>query len=230
MSTAESPAHLNLKRLALIWAQQHGYRAVALEVRLPKSAYRADLAGYKHTPRGVGTTVVFECKQARSDLLKDSYPADATSQRLAALDERRRTLEKLLKVHQPSLRAGESLFAEYDSIDATKLEHKTYRRVMHEIAILQRRLLGKTKFDRLTAYRCANLNYLVVEEGVVAAGEVPLGWGLLVHQADAVVLERKPVWQEVAEQDRLLLLQRIAIAGTRTINRQLGIHFEEIKS
>ena len=120
---------------------------------------------------------VFECKQARSDFLKDSHSAAITIEKLKVLDARRRTLERLLGMHQPSLRKGESLFAEYDVLDMSNFEHKTYRRVLRQIQILQARLYGKTKFEKLMKYRCANLCYLVVEEGILKEHEVPLLWG-----------------------------------------------------
>jgi hypothetical protein len=167
----------------------------------------------------VGTTAVFECKQARSDFLKDSHAAAETAQRLQAVDARRQTLERLLGMHQPSLRKGESLFAEYDAIDISRYEHKTYRKVMREIAILQARLYGKTKFDKVARYRCANLCYLVVEDGILQPHEVPLHWGLLVRRSEALTLERMPVWQDVPVPTRLDLLQRIAMTGTRRLHR-----------
>ena len=240
MTKAETPAHRNLKRLALIWAQQQGYRACATEVRLPRSRFRADVAAYKATRQpghkkarlkdlpAVGMTAIFECKQSRADFLKDSYSANGTYEKLKKLDERRQTLERLLKVHYPSLLGGESLFSEFDSIKLTGVEHRTYQRVCREIGILQRRLFGKLKFEKLVRYRCANLNYLVVEDKILAPHEVPVGWGLLVRRDEELILERKPLWQEIAERERLFLLHRIALAGTRRINAEFGIDFEEV--
>ena len=225
MATIETAAHLHLRRLAVAWALEQGFSAVAAEVQLPNSAFRADVAAYRNAKGArigkslLGTTAVFECKQARSDFLKDSYSQEETAARLKACDERRQTLERLLKMHMPSLRSGETLFAEFDAVNLAGFEHKTYRRVMREIDLLQRRLFGKTKFDRLLRYRCANLNYLVVENGVLEAHEAMAGWGLLVRRDDRLVLERKPIRQDVAERKRLILLQRIASAGTRKLHR-----------
>jgi hypothetical protein len=131
-------------------------------------------------------------------------------------------------MHHPSLRKGESLFEDYDAFDFSGLEHKTYRRVLRAITVLQNRIHGQTKFDRVVRYRCANLCYLVVEAGIVAQQELPLGWGLLVHCAGGLELKCKPRWQEITEQDRIRLVERIAVAGTRRLNRELGIKFEEI--
>ena len=85
--------------------------------------------------------------------------------------------------------------------------------------MMQRRLHGKTKFERLRKYRCANLNYLVVEPGILLPEETPVGWGLLVRHNDALVLERAPIWQEA---DGLALLHNIAVAGTRQLLRDTG--------
>lgn len=227
MASGETVAHQNLKSLATAWARQNGYSAVATEVRLPNSAFRADVVAYRRargslkTECAVGDTAIFECKQVRSDFLKDSYVAETTRRRLVVLNERRQSLERLLKLHLPSLRRGESLFVEYDTVDLRGMEHKTYRRVVREIDIKQRRLFGKTKFDRLMRYRCANLNYLVVEPGILELHEAPMGWGLLVNHGGQLVLEAKPVWQEIDARDRLRLLERIA---SRADGRRMPSH------
>jgi hypothetical protein len=216
MATQETPAHQNLKHRAALWAREMGYGAVALEVRLPRSAFRADVVAYRRASRRdghdgeIGETAVFECKQARADFLKDSFATDAARRRLHELDQRRQTLERLLKLHLPSLCRGESLFVDYDTIDLRGMEHKTYRRVLRDIGVWQRRLFGKTKFDKLLRYRCANLNYLVVEPGVLELHEVPTGWGLLVERGGQLVLDRRPLWQDVDRAERLRLLERIA--------------------
>src|SRR5579862_1123367 len=81
---------------------------------------------------------------------------------------------------------------------------------MREIGVLQARLYGKTKFEKLMRYRCANLCYLVVEENILAEHETPALWGVLVRRGDQLILEKLPAWQEVAEPVRLALLERIA--------------------
>lgn len=209
------------------WTQEHGFPTVAVEVRLPRSAYRADVVAYRPRHSELGVAAVFECKQSRADFLKDAYSASATRARLETLEERRATLERLLRVHHPTLRRGESLFAEFDAVDFSGLEHRTYQRVVREIGLLQRRLYGKTKFDRLARYRCAHLNYLVVTPDILAPPEVPVGWGLLVRRAAGLVLERRPTWQEMAACDTLWLLHRLAQAGTRALNRELTIELDQ---
>ena len=56
----ETAAHFELKRLALIWAQENGYPICALEVSLPKCRYRADVAAYRPEKNGsLGLTAIF---------------------------------------------------------------------------------------------------------------------------------------------------------------------------
>jgi hypothetical protein len=220
----ETQAHHNLKRLALIWAQRQDYAVCGHEVRLPRSNYRADLAAYRPSRKGgVATTAVFECKQSRSDFLKDSHAAELVLKQLAPLEERRRKLEELLGMHLPSLRKGEALFQEYDAFDFSGLEHKTYRRVLREIQVLQNRLYGKTKFDKISRYGIANLCYLVIDDGILKDHEVPLNWGVLAHQNGQLQLQRKPVWQKVATDLQAQLLIQIAKTGTRRLNTEFGV-------
>src|SRR5205823_337444 len=141
---AETQNHRDLKRLALIWAQAHGYTCCALEVALPRSNFRADMAAYKPITRGdpeadeppIGATAIFECKQSRADLLNDCSLALAASAELKSLHERRVTLERLLRVHHPSLANGDSLFAEWTSYNFESLNHRGYQDVLRKIAIL----------------------------------------------------------------------------------------------
>jgi len=230
----ESPAHRALKRLALFWAQRAGYRACAFEVMPPRCRFRADLAACRPASSKrsaepvIGATAIFECKQARSDFLIDSRSAVATRQKLAALQSRRETLERLLGVHYPSLRSGDSLFPDFDSPDLSRLEHANYRRVLAQMRQLQNRLYRHVKFETMTRYRCANLFYLVVEPGLVNPAEVPVGWGLLERLDGALKLVRRPTLHPCEASDRLVLLQRVAAAGTRGLNSAHDVSLEAI--
>lgn len=221
MPAGESASHAHLKSLALAWAQANGFAICGVEVRVPRSGYRADVAAIG---RGAGArTALFECKQSRADLLKDAHAEAATRARLAELTERRRTLEELLAVHRPDLRRGEALWPEYDTWDFSSLEHRAHREVLTQLETMQRRLLRGTKFSKLFRYRCADYLYLVVEDGIFAEAEIPAGWGLLVRSGGVVRLARTPVPLEAAAEQRAALLETIAVAGTRAVNRAAGI-------
>jgi hypothetical protein len=229
MPSAETQNHVRLKTLALAWAQANGFAITATEVRVPKSGYRADVAA---AARGVGSgamrTAVFECKQARADLLKDAHAEIATRARLTELTQRRRTLEELLAVHRPDLRRGEALWPEYDTWDFSALEHGTYRSVLADLETVQRRVLRGTKFSKMFRYRCADFLYLVVEDGIFAEAEIPAGWGLLVRRGggdtpEDLRLVRAPANLDATVAQRLGLLESIALAGTRAVNRAAGV-------
>ncbi len=220
----ESAGHRELKRLALIWAQENGYPLAAFEVSLPKCRYRADVAAYRPERKGIlGHTVVFECKQSRSDLRRDDARGPEMLHRLQTVYRRQQVLERNLRIHYPTLRCGETLFPEWDDFDFTILEHRGYRRVVRELAALQNRLRDSRKFEKLSRYGCANLFYLVTPNELVNLPEVPLGWGVLTSSAERLTLLRKPVWHESSEAARLRVLQRIAASGTRHLNRRLEI-------
>ncbi len=224
----ETEKHLQLKRLALVWAQANGYRACAAEVTLPQCRYRADVAAYRSRLREQTVTAIFECKQALPDLRRDNCETAFARERLRSLTRRREILEKHLRVHYPTLRTGDSLFAEYDSPDFEAIGHRGYRRVLREAAALENRLLGGTKFECLVRYRCANLFFLVLPHQLFGKIDAPTGWGLLVERDSALALTRKPAWHENAEESRTRLLQRIASAGTREFNRAFAITREQI--
>lgn len=224
----ETERHARLKRLAFLWAQAQGYFACAMEVSLPKCRYRADVAAYRLAPREIGSTAIFECKQALCDLRRDNCQSDAARQRLETISQRRQLLERHLRAHYPNLRNGDSLFPEFELPDFTVLGHRGYARLLRDLRSLQNRLYDCTKFDKLLRYRCANLYFLVLPGELFRDSEIPIGWGALVETDGTLELVRKPTWHETTADYHIRLLHRIAMAGTRAINRKLEITFDDI--
>ena len=221
---SESAAHRALKQAAAVWAQEQSFNLVAEEVRIPRSSYRADVVAADSTLKGgpqVLRTAVFECKQVRSDMLKDSREVLKTTQRIAELTQRKHDLDRLLGLHYPSLRRSEELFAEFVvPVDADKLGHDGYAAVVRELDLLQHRLYGKTKFDRLFTRQCVDLHYLVVTPGIIEPHEVPQGWGLLVwDEAQSLSLTAQPTLCQPPEPARLELVLGIARTATRWLNK-----------
>jgi hypothetical protein len=221
--TGETARHARLKRLAFEWAQAHGFSACAMEVSLSKCRYRADVAGYRRQRNQLGTTAIFECKQALCDLRRHNCQSEAARARLEAICKRRQVFETRLRAHYPSLRNGESLFPEFDCENFTAIGHRGYARVLRELRAVQNRLYDCTKFEKLVRYRCANLFFLVLSEELFRDSEIPVGWSALIESNGALALIRKPAWHETTAENRMELLHRIATAGTRILNRQLEI-------
>ncbi len=213
-SAGESAAHLALKRLALGWARARRLVLAATEVKLPRSAYRADVAAA--TPRILSEgalTAVFECKASRADFLRDSAPEEQA--KVAALARRLDELRALIAAHRPDLRRGEELFAEFDAYDLRGLRHDTHDRLAAELHAAQRKLHEGTKFAKLGRWRAASLLYLVTEEGVLASHEVPDGWGWLVRREAELELAAKPCLNPTTPEQRVALVERIAARADR---------------
>jgi hypothetical protein len=237
----QSPEHLHLVRLALSWAQDNRYPIAAAEVTVPQFRIRLDVAAYRPA-RGtegrmdetsgkrrsasiaaLGMTAIFECKASRPDYLRDSRSITATVERLKRLAARKARYEEQLKIHYPSIRNGDSLFAEYETLNFERPGYEAYQRVIEETGMLSARLHGKTKFERLTKWGAANLQYIVAESGLFRDHELPAGWGLLLRDGDRLELAVRPIFHEVAEAQRLAVLHRIAMAGTRSVQAANGI-------
>ena len=235
----ETRRHRALKEAAFLWAQREGMRACGLEIGLPNCPYRADAAACE-----IGTgdrrgelvkTAVFECKQSRADLANDNRDLAQTVERLAVLRERRLKLERLLAGHFPHLRRGDSLFAEFESIEIGDLRHVGYRRTVREIRALEKRVYGGTKFERMLHWRVADVFYLVIPRSLEVVARVPEGWGILVAEDEALEdegapadleLQRRPAWIDAAPSSRLELLHRIAVSATWQRNRDLAIDWD----
>jgi hypothetical protein len=227
-ANGETARHARLKRLAMVWAQAQRFSACAVEVNLPRCRYRADVAAYRRQRTQIGSTAVFECKQALCDLRRDNCHSEAARRRLDAICKRRQILEARLREHYPNLRNGDSLFPEFEPQAFTAIGHRGYARLLHDLRALQNRLYDCTKFDKLVRYRCANLFFLVLPAQLFREPEIPVGWGALVESNDALTLMRKPTWHDTTAEDSLRFLQRIAIAGTRALNRHLEIGYDEL--
>lgn len=218
----ETETHATQKLLALRWAVEQGLTLAAPEVSFPHRRFRVDVAACcperkapaRRPPATLASILkgaaVFECKQARGDLVRDNHVRARTADRLRRLDERRARLESLLHLHLPHLANGESLFPEFDSYRLRPHHHAGYHKLMREITAARRALQLKTKFDRLRAYGLANLHYLVVEERLIEPHELPAGWGLLVRSGERLELAARPAWQPIGVEHQLLFLQRIA--------------------
>ena len=224
----ETAAHVRLKRLTLLWAQVHGYSACAFEVGLPKCRYRADVAAYRPEAKTFGSTAIFECKQALPDLRRDNRSSLTTRRELENIGRRRMVLEKCLRVHYPNLRVTDSLFPEFCSHDFPTIQHRGYTRVLRQLNALQNKLCNCVKFEKLIRYRCANLFYLVLSNELRSENEIPTGWGALIESDGELSLVRKPVWHDIPSENQLRLLRRIAAAGTRILNKQFEITFDEL--
>jgi len=242
MTHSETAEHKELKRLALIWAQAHGYRAAAAEVTLPNCRFRLDVAAYipgrvrERHPDGrrmrqrstIGLTAVFECKVSRPDFRRDAHSIPATTERLQALHARKLRIEEELHLHYPSILNGDSLFQEFQSVNFERPGHERYQRTLRDIRRLTSRLHANTKFDRLVQWGAANLFWVVADPGVIAMHHLPAGWGLLLREGGELRVAAKPLLHEVPEPERLALFYRIAQAASRAVNREHGIAFDDL--
>lgn len=228
--SGESERHARLKRLAFLWAQAQGFSACAMEVRLPKCRYRADVAAYRSQRKEIGWTAIFECKQALCDLRRDNCPNEAARDRLEVICRRRELFETRLRAHYPAWRSVDWLFPEFDPRNFASVGHRGYACAARGLRALQNRIYHCTKFEKMVRYKCANLFFLVLPKDLFRESEIPVGWGVLIDSDNGPTLVRRPVWHETTPQSRLDFLQRIATAGTRNVNREFGITFEHVQT
>ncbi|MGC4074741.1 MAG: hypothetical protein QM760_20000 [Nibricoccus sp.] len=223
MSSGETQAHRELKRLAFQWAGEHELPIAGCEVRVPRSGYRADVAAMSRAPLSeAGVVALFECKQCRSDLIRDHADEPVVRNRSIELAQRLGELRALIVVHRPDLRRGVSLFAEFDEYDLAGLRHETLHALERELEALQNKLANSVKFARLTRYAAADHLYLVTEPEIVEPHEVPVGWGWLVREGGTLVLRQPPVRYRTTMEIRGRWLEAVALAGTRELRRQVS--------
>jgi len=196
----ETTAHSRLKNLAVASLRQWGCHAVSTEVRCPIAKYRIDVAGYMDRPPpevGVGVdmsaraangkrkadprTVIIECKQDRSDFLRDGKERDTLLRRREKLTRIRRSIEEhRVKVAEPHLcHTGSALFHEFDEWDYSESTLPAYQTVLKALQRVDAKLHGGTKFCMIAQYHLADYLYIAAPKGLIRIGELPPGWGLL---------------------------------------------------
>lgn len=66
-------------------------------------------------------------------------------------------MEQYLRMNEPSLRRGDSLWPEYETLAQERSDHPPYRKVVKQLATLSRQLHGQTKMENLIRWNAANL-------------------------------------------------------------------------
>lgn len=243
----ETAAHFALKGFAMALLSQQGCRAIAVEVRCPISRYRIDVAGWQDIalpggerdpnraqayPRRCDPRTIFiECKQSRTDYLRDRKQLESLlSQRELLYRQKSEIEERELKTHEPALRReGESLFPAMDEWDFSAARSPRYRTVLAKIARLERQLTGSTKFWSLAHHKLADHMLIATPVGMLRPEELPTGWGLA--ECPPSLLQDPPRrftrWPDVTacvtvqapllastDQHRQRMLRNIAVAAT----------------
>jgi hypothetical protein len=242
----ETVAHRRLKRLALTYLRRSGCLAAALEVSSPIGRYRVDAAGYRDRAGGEpgvrsssrvpASTILVECKQCRSDFLRDRAQFDRLQSHRRSLEAIARSIEEhRIKQEEPHLRRrGSSLFPDLDEWDFAASRLPSYRKVVRQLRRVDRRLYGQTKFCMIARYRLADRLFVAAPQGMIRRHELPSGWGLLEcppqwldGHAHRDRLEEPPTLTEVVPapthecQDlhRQRLLRNIAVAASFAAHR-----------
>ncbi|MCB9838747.1 MAG: hypothetical protein H6813_05360 [Phycisphaeraceae bacterium] len=256
----ETSDHLDLKRLAVAYLRAIGCVAVGVEVRSPISTFLFDAAGWRDSVRvprrrndgswGMGhrridpESIVIECKQSRSDFLKDSRDRRRLVAERARLDLRRQRLEeRVIKPNEPHLRAPDAtLYGAEDSNDAwdfSRTRCVEHRDIVAELRRIERLLSDGTKFGDIARWALADRLYLCAPSGLVRRHEVPPGWGLIecrrsklrraAADPEAALAEDLVVRVEADRQPcdpdrRVRLLRNIASSTTRAWLRSDGAY------
>ncbi|MCA9309778.1 MAG: hypothetical protein KDA21_01130 [Phycisphaerales bacterium] len=245
----ETHRHLELKRIAAAWLLSRGCLAVAPEVTAPIPRFRLDVAGYgegRRLPDESGRrpppqprTVAIECKQVRSDFIRDSRARERLLKEREMLEQRCAFLEEThVRHHEPHLReSGSSLFTEMEAWDFAGSRLASYRETMERLTRVEQALYKETKFCTMARYRLADELFVMAPPGVLTRRELPRGWGLVLCPEALLRGRPRPIEDLIAmfteaapEEDvpgfasspvkfRRRLIRNIAIAATREAYR-----------
>jgi hypothetical protein len=218
----ETHAHQHLKHLAAAYLRSIGCMAVAMEVRCPIARYRIDVAGHLDTDplefvRCDPRSVVVECKQSRSDFLRDRTQMDRLIRIRDHLERVRGSIEEhRIKAEEPHLRVqGSSLFESMDDWNFAESRLPSYRRTLRRLRRVDQKLYGETKFFLMSRYRLADRMYIAAPRGMIRPCELPRGWGLLECPAECL--------EPLGESDRFTERPQLSV---RLESREHGTHPE----
>lgn len=185
-------------------------------------------------------TVIIECKQARSDFMRDRQNVNTLLTERERLVARRMLIEQRLMADHPELRqSGTALFADLESWDFGATGVRSYRRCLRDLRRVDARLYSETKFYLAAQHRLADRLYLLMPRGVISSREAPAGWGLIEAEprifrgrpktlkdlgcllSDERVLRLRKQAPDLAPpaHRRNALLRNIAVAATRDLAR-----------
>ncbi|MBX3358946.1 MAG: hypothetical protein KF745_11030 [Phycisphaeraceae bacterium] len=172
-------------------------------------------------------TIVVECKQSRSDFLRETNDTERLIEVRRRLHVVRNRLEvELIRANEPHLRrSGTALFHDLEEWDYSASRLPTYRAVLRELRMLDNAIHGGTKFWAMSRYRIADAAFLAAPVGMIRARELPPGWGLLEATRDSLRNQNSgwtalrvavPALETPAPQvHRDRMLREIAAAATR---------------
>lgn len=129
----------------------------------------------------VSRTVMIECKQVRSDYLRDGKETEKLIHRREQLTRIRRSIEEnRVKLLEPHLcHTGTALFSEFDEWDFSESKLPSYHSVTKALERVDQALHGQTKFSTIARYHLADYLYIAAPRDMIRPRELPPGWGLL---------------------------------------------------
>ena len=194
--------------------------------------YQVAAAGFwsEDTPKGrrVGRTAVVEIYDRREHCFADCAGQE---QLLASIQEMRgekETLEAEIRKTEPELQSTDDLFSEFRTWHYKNSRNQAYQALRRRLEKVQYILYKGSRLERIRRARVADLLYLAVPEGLIAADEVADGWGLLyLLPGHKFRIEREAVPQEPAAEGRMHLVQNIAAAGKKSVLFSLGVNLRK---
>ncbi|MCF7855756.1 MAG: hypothetical protein K9N51_13225 [Candidatus Pacebacteria bacterium] len=236
-ATTEGRKRQAMQRAVLCWLYgREAPSGVALNVATRIARVKADAAAFwsraRRNPRDEGPrnvleptcTAIVQCYTERQDCWADCTKTADIMPELERLRRRRTKLEARIRREEPALRDPNTLFEEYAEWRYEKSANREYHDVHRQIQKLEHALLEGTQFEQIRSAEVADYLYLAVPSGLVKAHELADGWGLLWINRDlTVTLEREAECRDCLDENRLHLVQNIAVAASKSVLFATGI-------
>lgn len=226
----QTPEQLLQRQAVICWLLKKKPTGMALSVPTRISRFRAGIGAFWAKPNRKRVlhptkTMALEIRFKRDECWPDITNKDDLLGELKQLEQKKDTIEKIIRLKEPRLRASDNLFDDIEDWNYENSRNPEYHRCLKKLEKTRRALYAGSLFEQIRSAGVVDYLYLAVPHGLVEPEELANGWGLLYINQDLTVSEvKKAKSEETTAEGKLHFIQNIAAASMRNVLFSLGIN------
>jgi hypothetical protein len=222
-------APLRMKQIVLAWLASQNPTGLAADVPAKISKYKAAAAAFWSVPvkktLSPVKTVIVDIRHSREKCWPDCSEKNKLLPLLNEYKKRENRLREIIKLKEPFLRDGDTLFDEVEIWHFEKTANPEYHECRKKIEEVEHALYHGSRFEQIRRANIADCLYLAVPDRSVHPNEVADGWGLLYFKKDfSLKIVKEAFDWNCPENKRMHLVQNIAMSSTSKTLFSFGIN------
>lgn len=221
---------LRQRQAVICWMLEREPTGIAVNVPTRISRFRAEIGAFWSEPdsRRVLSpvkTMAVEIRFERDECWPDVSNKNELLVELKKLESHRNDLEQVIRLKEPELRAGDTLFSEFEEWNYENSRNQDYHRCLKMLEKTRKALYAGSLFEQLRSANVIDYLYLAVPCGLVSPDELANGWGLLYINPDLTVSEvKKAKAEETTAKGKMHFVQNIATAAMKNVLFSCGVN------